>query len=1586
MSNQSSSKPKSSIKRVAQANQAQLTQSSALSLTSALSNGLISDPSLPALSVREQFNNKHIFVTGVTGFVGKVLLTMIIDTLPNIRKISVLIRRNKTFGGSKERFMHQVMTSEPLKAMAKKWGNEYLQQWVQDKIVPITGDVTQERMGMSEEDYQNLTKNDPLDLILHCAGNVNFDPPLNEALEVNTLGVSHKIDLASDANCPLVHMSTCFVIGEYSGQVPESSKIIGTCPKNVDFDVEREVQDAVNLIQRWRDYADSQVMQESFRAEAIKVLEKKNLDPTGDYYLTQEIKQQRKRWLNKKLSTEGMERAKHWGWTNTYTYTKGMGERLTLVKAKEKGVKVAIVRPAIVESSYDFPFPGWNEGINTCAPIVYLYWKGQRFTPSNPDNILDLIPVDWVCRGTLLAAAEVLEDRCAKTVYQFCSGGDHPLYMRRAIELTNLAWRPRYDDDFSFMARHILRNFDTIPVSPALYRTVGAPRVKKVAQLAQGLIKALPKPAKNILNPVNKGLRALEKGAEVADTIFSIFAPFILDNNPKFLAEHTQAASARLVKEEKELFNFSIKQIDWRYYWKDVHMAGLQKWVFDELDTKLKRTREMPRERDLVTLFHRTCQDYKYQKALQFFTENGLEVTYTYGDVWQAALRVANSLKSKGMVVGDVMLLMSPNEPAWPMAYIGGILADLTVVPVDPEMSYDEVARIVTKSQAKIIVHHEEFPYTSDHLSLPQDYNLLSMTLGASFQAEPLDETLLSLHDRSQQIASLLFTSGTTGDPKGVMLSHENFCSLLANLHGVFKVGRKDRFLSVLPLFHTFEFSTGFLMPFSVGAQVTYLSDLEGSLLRTAMKSIKPTGIIGIPALWDILEKRIHTQVSDKGKAAKILFDASLRLNRTLRTYGLNIGPLAFNQIHQNLGGKVRYLISGGAALNNNVLEVFEGLGFDLLEGYGLTEAAPVLSVRRPGSRKGAGSVGRPLPGVKIKIKDPNTEGVGQVIAQADHVMSGYLNQPEATAEVIKEGWLHTGDLGKIDRHGHLVLSGRSKEMIVTSSGKNVYPDELEPIYVAHDYIDEISIVGIPDPQGDERVAALIVLVDEAPQDAAQAVKIHINTLNALRPDHQKLRTFRFWPSALPRTATRKIKRSVVRSELIHLLKIGKEARKAEHQNTQYQPSWLYAAFVSLCAIDVHELNPSTQLMTDLGLSSLQLVELRLMIEDKLGYSIDGDQLAKAESIADIAAICQSKQLIDHSNKVIEEPVPLWQDLPEPLRDLGKKAIDMGRGIAYNSLFKIKVKGQENIPFNQQAIVIANHSSHLDIGLIKEALGSYGDDVCVLAAQDYFFDSQEKEAIFSQFTRLIPIDRTASLERSLAPAEAAVRKGHSILMYPEGTRSIKGDLQEFKMGIGYLQRKTGLPILPLYIKGTHKAMPKGKVIPKVGRTLSVHIGPLIDTDEIKNYGKGTRRHERYQEITQMCYEAIQALQNASPYPWNQEETTALVNGHIQGAYPLFNYLENRFDQSRVKQPITWYFSLGESADGKWTLSVDQQHIRFYAGRPQEGQADCVLKTDLRIFERMVKEGYIPSFAEFAEGKVKTNNPSHLRSFQSIFAL
>lgn len=1541
------------------------------------------------LSVRKAFAGKHLLVTGTTGFVGKVLLALIAAELPEVRRVSVLVRTNREYPNARDRFDAVVGLSEPFQAVAEKIGNEALEKWCAEKVNVVAGDITFENLGLSAEDYEELTKRDPLDVILHCAGNVNFNPPLDQALSVNSQGVGHKLELARAAGCGIVHMSTCFVAGERSGPVPErgdtDDEIVGYTPNGREgFDPERELADCVDLIEEIRKRALAQAMESRFREEAREELTRKGLDHEDPSRLQDALKSCRNRWIDQQLVDEGLARAKHWGWTNTYTYSKSLGEQITVKRARDYGVPVTIVRPAIVESSQDFPFAGWNEGVNTSAPIVYVMWRGHRFLPSDPEVVLDIIPVDDVARGTLLAAAAMLEGR-ARRVYQFCTGDVNPMNMFRVIELTNLAWRRDYDDEIkSTFQRMALKQLESLPVDYDDFKKIGAPAVNKFAQAAKALLRKIPPPArmpiKPMLNQVEKGLGALEQASKLTGTIMEMFVPFIHDNNPIFSSRNIRELNETLVEDERAAFGYRAEGIDWRQYWMDVHLPGLRKWVFGELDEKVGRVKKVARARDLLEVFRTACRTFAERRAFSFFTHaGGLEVTYTYQDVWDAARRVAGWLQHNGVRPGDKVVLMTKNEPAWPMAYFGILCADAVAVPLDPEMPEGDARRIVSKSEARLIICHE----TRDGR---HDFGARRVAIGEVFEADPIEE--VPMRSREHEIASLLFTSGTTGDPKGVMLTHGNFTALLASLHGTFSISEKDRFLSVLPLFHTFEFSCGLLMPLSLGCHVTYLEEIDGPLLRAALKAFKPTALIGVPALWDLLHRRIETQVGERGDNARTAFKAMLRLSRFMRSkYGVNVGPLMFSEVHRTMGGRIRYLISGGAALGEPVMKAFEGLGFDLLEGYGLTEAAPVLTVRRPGDRKGGGSVGRPLSGVEVQIVNPDKDGVGEVIAKGDNVMQGYLNDPRATAETVRKGWLHTGDLGRLDKDGRLTLVGRRKEIIVTSSGKNVYPDELEPLYAAHDYIKELCIVGIPDPQGDERVAAMIVLKEEAPADAHAEVRAHFQLVGSKLGDHQKVRTVRFWHGELPRTATRKVKRSEVRGELMRLLDMSRATRTEGNAVPEgREPAWLYACIAGLTGSEAVDIEPGTHLIQDLGLSSLQLVELRLLIEERGSVRVSGDDLAKCGTVMDVVSLVQRRKkpgelaIGENLDDLDAEPAEI--EVPKPVSALGRKLLGEAQRAVYRRGFKVSVSGREHIPLNDQVIVVANHCSHLDMGLVKYALGSYGDKLSALAASDYFFDTRQKRAYFEEFTNLIPVDRSGSLESSLRMAEQAMRQGRILLVFPEGTRSPSGELQDFKHGVGYLQSRSRLGILPVYLRGTHKALPKGSMFP-TSRRLRARIGTVITAAEIASATAGLNRIEAYSKVAEMLQQAIVALRDGAEYPWRVPAASARKAAGISA---VFEELNGKFVPGATSKPLTWYFSLGDGADGKWTVAADAAAVRIEPGRPPGGKADCVLKTDPKTFERIVRERYVPSFAEFADGRVKTNDPNLLFTFQAVFGL
>jgi len=1000
-------------------------------------------------------------------------------------------------------------------------------------------------------------------------------------------------------------------------------------------------------------------------------------------------------------------------------------------------------------------------------------------------------------------------------------------------------------------------------------------------------------------------------------------------------------------------------------------MEGLQKWVFGELNDRMRPVRKVARARDLVEVFRTACRAHAEKKALSLYTaDGGVQVTYTYGEFWDSARRVAGWLREHGAKAGDAVILMGKNEPAWPMVYLGILLADAVAVPLDPEMPGDEVDRIIAKSNAELLLVHED---------IDLEFSIASTPIGDVFEADPMED--IELRDRSEEVASLLFTSGTTGDPKGVMLTHGNFTALLASLHGTFQVGHRDRFLSVLPLFHTFEFSCGLLMPASVGAHIMYLEDLEGTLLRDALSHFRPTGLIGVPALWDVLHRRVESEVRDRGEAAHLAFTGMLRFSRFLREkYGVNMGPMAFSEVHRMLGGRIRHLISGGAALSEPVLNAFEGLGFELLEGYGLTEAAPVLAVRRPGDRKGGGSVGTQLPGVNIEIIDPDEDGVGEVIARGDNVMMGYLNDRQATEATVRKGWLHTGDLGKLDKDGRLVLVGRRKELIVTSSGKNVYPDELEALYVDHALIEELCIVGIPDPQGDERVAALIVPVDDPPTDYQAQIKTHFTKIGTGLGDHQRIRTMRFWRGELPRTATRKVKRAEVREELIRLLKISKSSRREDMSvPSGREPAWVYGAIAGLTGLESVDITAETDLIQDIGLSSLQLVELRILLEERGQIQLDGEALASCETVGDLIALIHGKAPVVLPT-VQEEDDGL--SVPEFVSTWGRRLIGNAQSALYDRVFKVTVKGREHIPRNEQVLVISNHSSHLDMGLVKYALGDYAPNLAALAASDYFFDTQYKRDFVEPFTNLIPVERTGTLERSLRHAESALDNGQIVLVFPEGTRSSSGELQEFKHGVGYLQQKSKLSVLPLFLRGTYRAMPKGSAVP-TRRNLTAVIGPLITAEFLGSKIDGKNRAEAYGTVANHLHQAVVALRDGSVYPWLQVATAKATD---DGLTAIFEDLPSRFVPEELTKPTTWYFSLGDKADGKWTLRANSEGVTAVPGRPQGGAADCVLKTDIRTFTRIVRESYVPSFAEFTDGRVKTNDPNLLMKFKSVFGL
>ena len=855
------------------------------------------------------------------------------------------------------------------------------------------------------------------------------------------------------------------------------------------------------------------------------------------------------------------------------------------------------------------------------------------------------------------------------------------------------------------------------------------------------------------------------------------------------------------------------------------------------------------------------------------------------------ATRAAGVLVGAGVRAADRVLLLSHNAPEWGMTYFGVIKAGAICVPVDPESLTDEVINFVRASNAAGVVLSAEM--AERHADLSERLRAAGLdaarlwTFDEVFALPPQaveDERIALLPARVQQqsIASLIFTSGTTGQPKGVMLSHKNFTHMVSMLASVFDMTTSDGVLSVLPLHHTFEFSTGFLTPLSRGAQITYLPELTGEELRHAIKNGHVTGMVGVPALWELLHRRIKSRFNERARWIGEAADLLIKANGWLRdNTPLNFGQFVFRPIHQGMGGRMRYLISGGSALNEKVKRDFHGLGFTILEGYGLTEASPVITVTRPQNKLNASSVGKALPGVEVKIVDPNEVGVGEVIARGANIMSGYYNNEEATRHVLVNRWLYTGDLGRLDDEGNLYLVGRSKEIIVDTNGKNVYPDEIEELYADSPYIKELSVVGLPDGSLGEKVACMVVPDEDHDislqrEEVRRKVEEHFRDVSSALPFFKRVKVLHFSDSELPRTATRKVKRREVVAQMqgleqtLRTLPDGDGEAAATTTNAQRKKeragaAWLLDIVAQVANRPRADITLDSRL-GDLGFDSLMYVELATAIEAAGGTLKSPDTLTEVRDLRELAAIVtrQPTQAEKEEARAAAVKQERREDeelyIPSFVRTVGNKGLDVLQRAFYERLLHMKCEGCANIPAHANFLVAANHTSHLDMGLVKMALGEHGRDLVALAAADYFFDNKYKRAYMDNFTNLVPMERSGSLRKSLRHALSFLERGYNALIFPEGTRSLTGEMAEFKPVIGLLALTARVGILPVYIHGAYEALPKGSNMLK-SRDVSARVGRFIEIEELEALTKGVPKSEGYRLIAAYVRHRVENLRD-----------------------------------------------------------------------------------------------------------------------------
>ena len=517
----------------------------------------------PQLSVRTAFGGKNILLIGVTGFIGKVWLVNTLMDVPDLGCIYLLIRQQKS-NPARRRFQKLVEESPVFDPLYARYGQSLL-QFLRQRVRVVEGDVSQPGLGLEADVRQELERK--LDLIINSSGLTDFNPDLRDALSSNVEAAMNVLNFVRDSDhAGLLHLSTCYAAGACDGRVNEDVRPDYTPVGLEGFDAELEWKFLDGLIEKITARAEGPEVTEELRRQALgKEHAAKDLHGAA---LENQIRKNRVRWLRHEMTEAGKRRAQELGWPNTYTFTKSLAESLLVERGE--GLPIAIVRPAIVESSTLQPFRGWNEGINTSASLSYLLGTFFRQLPSNERKRLDVIPVDAVCRGMTLIAAAVLERRHDR-VYQLATSVTNPCDMRRSIELTSLAHRKHYRAQEGM--EHWLRlRFDAIPVSKQRYNRMSAPAQRAIIRSIQRV--AAPLPLKKMpLTRVDRNLEKVEK-------LIELFEPFILLNEHDFVAENVEKLSHALVAEEREGFGYHTNLIDWWDYWINIHIPALRKWTY----------------------------------------------------------------------------------------------------------------------------------------------------------------------------------------------------------------------------------------------------------------------------------------------------------------------------------------------------------------------------------------------------------------------------------------------------------------------------------------------------------------------------------------------------------------------------------------------------------------------------------------------------------------------------------------------------------------------------------------------------------------------------------------------------------------------------------------------------------------------------------------------------------------------------------------------------------------------------------------------------------------------------------------------
>lgn len=1286
-------------------------------------------------TLTELYAGKRVLVVGGTGFLGSATLSLLMLRLPELERLYVLVRKSPGLE-ARRRFMERVLPGAAFEPVRERLGDDFA-RLVEQKLEILQGDLAQPDAGLDAQSLQ-------LDLILNASGLVDFHAPLDLAHRTNVGGTRHLVGLARATGAALVHTSTCYVAGSRTGHVAEDV-VVGRFPRRddaayLDFDAAQEDEDIAAEIQLVKAQLDTRPARARLAEQAVARHRAANgCDPTPSQ-LANAVKRAQRDQLTADLVEAGRRRAAAWGWPNVYTYTKAVAEQLLATS----GVRHALVRPAIIESALAYPTPGWNQNATTSAPLVMLALAGFDQVPARAGHVLDIVPVDMVAWTLLAAGAAVMAD-AHRPVYQVGTGDSNPVTMGRVTDLLGLYLHERELGEGREGVKRLWKaNREPRLVAAERFKLRASLVTRSAVWLAEraraGGDRLVDPRARSVLAKLAGRAEATSADIEKARGLWDVFMPFSHDHEYRFATGHTRELAAAIAPEPGTP-TFAPESLDWRHYWLDVHVPGLEKWVLSDTAAG-GAIKALPATAGLVERIEGVAMRDPHRQAIALLA-GPYPAALTYAQVWNAAGGLAAALAT--CPEGPVRVTTEALS-FWPVAVLAAWRAGRAVELVRPRQRGAEgLAPAPAAPEANVDAPAAK-PGTPAELALavPTAQAARLATPGEPARELPLD----TRPDTPPAGLSTATPSARLTFPGGPSLEARALAERLSALGGEVGLANTDGLLLALPPHDGRE------------------ADAHALLLLAALYQQASVDLVAADGWADALAYTASSVVAlgDAGWQAAPDGHAAGALARVARV--VDFAP------------------------------------------------ASARADRRPFFRQGA-RVLQPLfdaPGaalVAMRSLEGDQDEAAAFLAVPPWKLRVQQGQLEAT-QGTSDDWQPTGWAATALDEGGFRLEGAGRE----GPGARLEADLLRP--------GKLTVAAIQPPVPGEHGLRAIVVPDLDAIESIQALRRHV--LDEAWRYNQKA------------TFSERIRAVGLALDAADAPTVWLDTRhKPRHDDTPDLETLrddtlaIVAPRFTPTALAFYRERLDAATLTYERLASWERVLVRALeagdLTTQAFLQAFEHELSRTRTPGYRAARTVGRLLARVSTWAADEQ-PEAPLLPEPVSEVLRKGVGLAAMAFYRHGLEVTVRGAAYIPAGENFLVVGNHSSHLDGGLVKYALGAWGDRLHTLAAKDYFFGTPARRFVAHHFTRLVPTERKAASTEWLRRAREILLNGDCVLIFPEGTRTAGPTVGAFKASLGTLVRQAEVSILPVRIVGTDAILPKGAALPK-GRKATIHIGPPI---------------------------------------------------------------------------------------------------------------------------------------------------------------